>query len=143
MNYRVRVQPRAQREIYEAAEWFARRSYRQADRWLHGLGEALLTLSEFPGRCALAPESDGFHEPVRQLLYGRGYGAYRLLFIVREQTVHVVAVRHGLALGWHRKNWVTSTSSCAGQGSWSTLRIPITGRVTPASVGCAPGPTSQ
>ena len=54
------------------------------------------TLSKFPMRCNLAPESASFDEPIRELFYGSGNrGTYRILFVIRDRTVWVLHVRHG------------------------------------------------
>jgi len=58
--------------------------------WRKGLLTAAQTLDLFPGRCPLAPES-GSELEIRQLIYG----AYRVLFTVAKDTVHVLHIRHG------------------------------------------------
>ena len=62
--------------------------------------EALRGLSKMPLRCPVSPESKlGLIDiEVRQLLYGRGYWKYRVLFLVRDQNVFVLHVRHGARL---------------------------------------------
>ena len=52
-----------------------------------------------PGPCAarLAAESDKFPEEIRELLYGRGgkrRHKHRILFTIREDTVHILYIRH-------------------------------------------------
>jgi plasmid stabilization system protein ParE len=95
MTYRVILQPRAQVEVEEAFRWIAEESPARAEKWFDGLQAAIETLSEFPTRCALAPESDAFSEDLRQLLYGKRSGVYRILFVIRDDTVRVLTVRHG------------------------------------------------
>jgi hypothetical protein len=55
---------------------------------------AIATLQEKPQRCALAVEHEIFPEQVRQLLYGKSKTIYRVLFMVREQTVYILYMRH-------------------------------------------------
>lgn len=43
----------------------------------------------------LAIESGEFTEEIRQLLYGKRSGRYRVLFVVRQNVVRVLHVRHG------------------------------------------------
>jgi hypothetical protein len=44
----------------------------------------------------LAPESESFEEPIREILYGRGNrGTHRILFVILAKTVFVLHVRHG------------------------------------------------
>ena len=95
MNYRVILQPRASRDINEAIEWLAGHSQQVAFRWFNGLQDVLSSLTDHPERCALAPESDLFPNPVRELLFGKRRGTYRILFTIESEEVHVIAVRHG------------------------------------------------
>jgi Txe/YoeB family toxin of Txe-Axe toxin-antitoxin module len=55
------------------------------------------TLRRHPTRCPLAAENDKFPEEIRELLYGRSgkrIHKHRILFTVREDTVHILYVRH-------------------------------------------------
>ena len=47
-----------------------------------------------PRRCPIDPDSEVYGEEVRVLLYGKRRGVYRVLFTIRGDTVHVLAVRH-------------------------------------------------
>lgn len=95
MSHFVRITARALSEIDEALDWIAERSPSAATRWLDKLMEAVDSLEENPERCGLAPESDWYPGELRQLLYGRRRGIYRVLFEVRERTVYILRVRHG------------------------------------------------
>ena len=78
--------------------WIAEQNPAAGVRWLAGLEAAVQSLSALPERCPLAPESDVFNEEIRQLIYGRRSGRYRVLFTVRGGTVRVLHVRHGARL---------------------------------------------
>ena len=52
------------------------------------------TLVNFPERCPVADKSDVFREEVRQLLFGKKHGAYRIIFAIRDDVVRILAVRH-------------------------------------------------
>jgi plasmid stabilization system protein ParE len=97
MNYQVIILPEAEREAEEAYLWSAQSSPERAIAWLRGLHAAIDTLRTHPRRCPLAPENAFFEEEMRQLLYGRQRGAYRVLFEIRdeEQTVYILHVVHG------------------------------------------------
>ena len=95
MTYRVVIHRRAREEIAEAYRWIAERSARAADRWLDGVERAIRSLDQFPRRCGLAPEDGLAGLEVRQQIYGRRGGKYRILFVVRNDVVHVIHVRHG------------------------------------------------
>ncbi len=96
MTFRVVILPRAKRQLYESALWWAdNRSSDQAIRWLAGFEEILSTLQDDPHRFALAPEDDAFSFAVRQLLYGLGQKkTHRAVFEVRNDQVLVHAIRH-------------------------------------------------
>jgi plasmid stabilization system protein ParE len=95
MTYRVITQPDAEAEAEEAFRWLYEQSPEAAVGWYQGLREAIQSLAEHPHRCPVAPEAEGFSEPVRQLLYGKRRGIYRILFLIRGQIVHVISIRHG------------------------------------------------
>jgi phage-related protein len=49
----------------------------------------------------MAPESDSFDQPIRELFFGAGNrGTYRFLFVVfvEEKSVYILHVRHGSKL---------------------------------------------
>jgi len=48
--------------------------------WFSALEDAILSLTEFPERCPLAPEDASFPFEVRHLLYGNSPHVYRILF---------------------------------------------------------------
>lgn len=90
MTYTVLLQPTAEKEIESAYLFIRERSAERADRWYHGLLEAITTLEEMPLRCPIAPESETVSHEIRQLLHL----PYRILFTVRDDFVHVLHVRH-------------------------------------------------
>ncbi len=94
----VIVQPPARRDMEAAFLWIAEQNPAAAVRWLAGLEAAVQSLATLPERCPLAPESAVFHEEIRQLIYGRRTGRYRVLFTVLGGTVRILHVRHGARL---------------------------------------------
>ena len=97
-RYRVIVQPPARRDMEAAFLWIAERNPAAAIRWLAGLEAAIQSLATVPERSSLAPESEVFNEQIRQLIYGRRTGRYRVLFTVMGGRVRVLHVRHGARL---------------------------------------------
>jgi plasmid stabilization system protein ParE len=67
----------------------------RAAKWYVGLFDTIESLRALPHRCALASESDAFGEPIRQLFYGKRRGIYRVLFVVREESVQILRIVHG------------------------------------------------
>ena len=77
--------------------WVVERAPHQGARWFNGLDRAVLSLSDRPRRCPIAPESVDPESPVRVLHCGRKPHVDRIFFVIDEQaeTVHVVHVRRG------------------------------------------------
>jgi len=98
MEYQVDLSDIAEAEMDAAYLSFSQKSVDAAWHWYTGARAAANTLSRFPRRCPLARENDDFpnHE-VRQLIYGKGRNAYRILFIIFEEdaAVRVIRFRHG------------------------------------------------
>jgi plasmid stabilization system protein ParE len=94
MKYRIEIAQEAEKEIGDAYLWIRSDSPANAVRWRQGLLEALKSLSQQPTRCPLAPESAAFRQEIRQLIYGKRGGVYRVLFVIGERTVSILHVRH-------------------------------------------------
>jgi plasmid stabilization system protein ParE len=95
MTYSVRITARALREVGEALEWLVERAPLAAARWHDRLLDAFRSLENSPERCGLAPEAEWYPGgELRQLLYGKRRGVYRILFEVRGDTVYILRVRH-------------------------------------------------
>lgn len=94
-RYRVIIQPRAEAAALAAFAWIAERSPDAAARWLAGLRRAIVKLVNNP---TLHPpaieESERFGLPIRQALYGRRRGIYRILYNVEGEVISVLAIRH-------------------------------------------------
>jgi len=98
MIHRIIIEPTAEREIRSAVRWKTENaSPAVAGRWYNGLIQKINTLRRRPTRCPLAAEDDKFPEEIRELLYGRGgkrSHKHRILFTIREDTAHILYVRH-------------------------------------------------
>lgn len=94
MRYRVEFAATALEEIEEAFLWLNERSPSAAERWRRLLVESVNSLERLPERCGLAPEAHIFRREIRQLLYGRRNGKYRILFEIHGKAVIVVHIRH-------------------------------------------------
>ncbi|MCA9040008.1 MAG: type II toxin-antitoxin system RelE/ParE family toxin [Planctomycetaceae bacterium] len=64
-----------------------------ARNWFNRFEEALHTLSVRPERCRLAPENDVVPEEIREFLFGKRVGTYRVLFTMTESTVLILHIR--------------------------------------------------
>ncbi len=96
MAFRVEISLRAEQDAESILEWLlSEKTGRVGIDWFLALDDAFASLSEFPERCPIAPESARFHVEVRQLLYGRKPHVYRILFTIAADTVTVLHIRHG------------------------------------------------
>jgi plasmid stabilization system protein ParE len=99
MVYRVDVSDLAEREAYEAYESLRQYSEASATRWLTGLFVALSSLEEMPKRCPIIREAEQIGREIRQLLYGKRTGTYRILFEIDESDGRNPVVN--IARIWH------------------------------------------
>ncbi len=94
-RFRVIIQPRAEAAALAAFAWLAERSPEAAARWLNGLRKAIAKLADGPTIHPFAvEESERFGLPIRQALYGRRRGVYRILYTVEADVISVLAIRH-------------------------------------------------
>jgi len=94
MKYLVRYTATAKAEVEDACSWIHQQSPFYAAKWHAGLLEAIASLESNPESYPLAPEAETFHKPIRQLLYGKRRGIYRILFEIRGGVVEVLHIRH-------------------------------------------------
>ena len=93
-EYRIILQPEAVEGMESAYRWIEADSPQRAHKWAKGLMDAIESLKVFPNRCPLAPENDVFEKEIRQHLYGKRGGVYRILFTIKEDAVNVLYIRH-------------------------------------------------
>lgn len=98
--FQVLLSAEAEANIEAAYSWIAEADSDAAIRWYVGLIQALAGLSRFPARCPVSPETRlGFVDlELRQLLYGRHFWKYRILFTIAGDEVHIAHIRHGARL---------------------------------------------
>jgi plasmid stabilization system protein ParE len=101
MTYRVIATPAAENDLRTAYRYIRSQAPRAARDWIRRARQNAKSLGRHPERCSLAPESDSFDQPIRELLFGSGNrGTYRFLFVVfeEEKSVYILHVRHGSML---------------------------------------------
>lgn len=93
MAYLVSITARAARDLAQLYEDIDAPSSDAAKHWYGGLKRSILSLEEFPKRCAATPENRKF----RHLLYGDKPHIYRVIFRIleRQQRVEILHIRHG------------------------------------------------
>ena len=95
MSYRVVFTARARADVIEQFRYLVDRSPSAAARWYTGIEKAIAKLGTLPERHPIAPdESDHLSITLRQLLYGRRPGVFRILFSIEGDTVTLHCVRH-------------------------------------------------
>ena len=96
MGFRVRLSPRASRELVDLYWRVAKEAPSRGQDWYRSIIEAIDSLRGNPFRCPLAPDPALRKDGVRCLLYGAKRNRYRILFRVPEgqQTVDILRVRH-------------------------------------------------
>ena len=93
MKFQVLITPSAKADIFEINAWLLENYPSVAEKWLFGISQAVTSLSKFPERCPISPESEAFDVAVRQLIYGKNPHTYRILFSIRDEKVFILRVR--------------------------------------------------
>lgn len=102
-NFRLVIQPEAERNIAIIQDWIAEQSPSGAQRWYLALKKALDSLKSHPERFPTAPESRHFDVDIQDAVFKTRRGLpYRILFTVREAEVQVLFVR-GPGQDWARE----------------------------------------
>ncbi len=90
--FRVRMEAEAKANLREHYQNLRSRNPGSAypERWFSGIREAIHGLATSARECGLAYEDRFFAETIRQRLFD----SCRILFVIREDRVHVLHVRH-------------------------------------------------
>lgn len=93
MAYRVKIMPRAQRDLAHIFTWIGTPGSQAAAAWYGGLKDAIAALRTNPQRCPVTPES----RELRHLLYGRKPHVYRVVFriVEKHKQVEILTIHHG------------------------------------------------
>jgi len=83
MTFQIKYTLAAENDKEEAFLWVLEQSQSKklASSWFNEISLAIETLKQNPRRCSLAPENEYFSEEIRQLLFGKKAGIYRILLI--------------------------------------------------------------
>ena len=95
-RFAVLLHPGAIEDIRNAYEGILLRAPEGAARWHAGLVQFAESMATMPEGYPVAREDEDFNAGLRCASYRRPHGrtTYRFLFVIREETVHVVALRH-------------------------------------------------
>ena len=90
MSFHVTTHPQAEEDIRQAMRWISHYSPQKATLWYFDVRQAIDSLQHFPARCSFARERETFGLEIRQRLFDK----YRILFLIEDETVYVLRVRH-------------------------------------------------
>jgi plasmid stabilization system protein ParE len=90
--FRVRMEAEAKNNLRQHHHELKSRNPGSAypDRWYTGIRAAIRDLATSAAECGLAYEDRFFAETIRQRLFH----SYKVLFVIREDRVHVLHIRH-------------------------------------------------
>lgn len=90
--FRVRMEAEAKDNLREHYQnlWSRNPGSEYPDRWYFGIRAASRELGTSARECGLAYEDRFFAETIRQRLFD----SYKVLFVIREDRVHVLHIRH-------------------------------------------------
>jgi plasmid stabilization system protein ParE len=95
VKYRVHISDKAVADLDGVLSWFQSQLAAEAStRWFAAIWKAVGTLETNAERCSLAVESQDLGLDLRELLFGRRRGRYRILFEIRGNTVYILRVWH-------------------------------------------------
>lgn len=95
MPTRIQISEKALADVESVLRWFQEQSASVAgQRWFTSLWKALDTLETRPERCSFADESAAVGREIRELLFGKRRGQYRILFQIDRKTVHILRIWH-------------------------------------------------
>ncbi|MCA9078636.1 MAG: type II toxin-antitoxin system RelE/ParE family toxin [Planctomycetaceae bacterium] len=95
MQYRVRMSDKALQDADDVLRWFQeQRATSAGARWYQQLLAKIGTLEQRPERCGLALEAEDLGLELRELLFGRRRGMYRILFVIEGRRVEILRIRH-------------------------------------------------
>lgn len=95
MEYRVEITTYAKRDLRQAYDHIARDSVRNANRWYDRMMAMIESLRFEPEGWPVAPDAETFPDHVvRQKLFGKRRGVFRILFAVDGDRVVVHRIMH-------------------------------------------------
>lgn len=93
MTYQVVVSQHAKDDLRHYYHMAAKRAPETAIRWLDRFESSLQALSVRPERCPIAPEGDLVERTIRQFMFGKGVGKFRVLFAIQGEHVLILHIR--------------------------------------------------
>jgi plasmid stabilization system protein ParE len=96
VKYRVELSAKAEWDVDGVLRWYHEHNAAAAGgRWLGKLMSRIDTLETDPTGCRFADEAEALGIELRELLFGKRRGKYRILFVIDAQTVSILHIRRG------------------------------------------------
>lgn len=93
MSFRVETTARAERDRQKCYDYIFERSPQGAAKWADAYEGTLESIELSPHR-GFAPENNFYDDEVRQTLFKTRLGStYRVIFIIRGETIYILHVR--------------------------------------------------
>jgi len=92
-----------------------------ANNWYYELQDAIASLENFPNRCSKAPEASVIEREIRQLWVGKRR-KYRVLFVVEDNIVAILHIRHSQQL-----SGITFRGHCPAYSTYGGISSGISG----------------
>lgn len=95
MAFRVHIADKAVADADATVFWLQQQgASATAQLWFTSLWNAIGTLESHPERCPVTAEADDIGREIRELVFGKRRGTYRILFEIRVRTVFVLRIWH-------------------------------------------------
>lgn len=88
----VLTTPRAEAELEDYLAWVSKRAPLTAHKWYARLLEKVQSLEDNAEQWPLAEEADDLKLPLREVLFGKRSGVFRILFVIDGNTVNVLRI---------------------------------------------------
>lgn len=95
MKYRVELTSRALEDVENAVGYLQQHAAESTvANWYDRLLATVESLAENPQRCPKAAESERMGIDLREILFGKRRGVFRILFTIESKSVRIHTIRH-------------------------------------------------
>ena len=94
MTFHVNVTVRARRDVERVVNAVRTKTPINASRWHARVWASFGRLKYLPSRFGRCDESDDLGLEIREYVFGKRQGAFRVVYLIDGQTVHILRVIH-------------------------------------------------
>ena len=92
-RFNIIFSARAEHDMRNAAQWYVDQGNAHIGlAWARAMRTQIMTLAEFPLRWPVVGQQAA--RPVRQMLFRRKHGQYRIFYTIDDKTVIILHIRH-------------------------------------------------